>query len=188
MKWILLLHSMPGGGMHDSYPALFLYGWGFWYLDSCAGGVSQHEMLNMPAWAASATAAFRGHPVAAEQLLGREQTNTCAMFLLNHNLTKQFNDEPIAVSSRLCNFSLHAAAFSCPKPYSPCTGLTKGVAVCQLCMQTFDSSWTLLLQVKLMCTMATIPTGVFIDQQEGLQRHLVLLSAGIAELTYLPLV
>ena len=71
MKWILLLHSNPGGGMHDSYPALFLYGWDFWYLDSCAGGVSQHEMLNMPAWAATATAAFRGQPIAAEQLLGR---------------------------------------------------------------------------------------------------------------------
>ena len=69
-KWILLLHSMPGGGMHDSYPTLFLYGWDFWYLDSCTGGVSQHEMLNMPSWVTSATAASRGHEIAAEQLQG----------------------------------------------------------------------------------------------------------------------
>ena len=69
-KWILLLHSMPGGGMHNSYPTLFLYGWDFWYLDSCTGGVSQHEMLNMSSWVTSATAASRGHAIAAEQLQG----------------------------------------------------------------------------------------------------------------------
>ena len=67
-KWVLLLHSVPGGGMHDSYPTMFLYGWGFWYLDSCTGGVSQREMLNMQSWVTSATAALRGHAIAAEQL------------------------------------------------------------------------------------------------------------------------
>lgn len=69
-KWVLLLHSAPGGGMHDSYPTMFLYGWDFWYLDSCTGGVSQHEMLNMQSWVTSATAALRGHAIAADQLQG----------------------------------------------------------------------------------------------------------------------
>ena len=69
-KWVLLLHSMPGSGLHDSYPTLFLYGWDFWYLDSCTGGVSQHEMLNMSSWVTSATAVSRGHEIAAEQLQG----------------------------------------------------------------------------------------------------------------------
>lgn len=77
-KWILLLHSMSGAGMHDSYPTLFLYGWDFWYLDSCMRGVSQHEMLNMQSWVTSATAAFRGHAVAADQPQGMYQARlTC---------------------------------------------------------------------------------------------------------------
>ena len=74
-KWVLLLHSAPGGGMHDSYPTMFLYGWDFWYLDSCTGGVSQHEMLNMQSWVHSAAAALRGHAIAAEQLQGVYNAN-----------------------------------------------------------------------------------------------------------------
>ena len=69
-KWVVLLHSVPGGGLHDSYPTMFLYGWDFWYLDSCTGGVSQHEMLKMQSWVHSATAGLRGHAIAAEQLQG----------------------------------------------------------------------------------------------------------------------
>ena len=69
-KWVLLLHFLPGAALKDSYPALFLYDWNFWYLDSCTGGVSQQEMLHMPSWAAAAAAALRGQPVAPQQLLG----------------------------------------------------------------------------------------------------------------------
>ena len=69
-KWVLLLHFMPGAALADSYPALFLYGWNFGYLDSCTGQVSQHEMLHMPSWTATAAAVFHGHTVPTEQLLG----------------------------------------------------------------------------------------------------------------------
>ena len=71
-KWVLLLHFMPGAALNDSYPALFLYGWSFWYLDSCTGGVSQHEMLHLQSWAAAAASVFRGHPVAPQQLIGED--------------------------------------------------------------------------------------------------------------------
>lgn len=87
-KWVLLLHSMPGAGMHDSYPTLFLYGWDFWYLDSCMAGVSQHEMLNMQSWVTSATAAFRGCAVAADQLQGGYSASfTCYSALLRSTLS-----------------------------------------------------------------------------------------------------
>ena len=69
-KWLLLLHFMPGAAVGDAYPALFLYGWNFWFLDSCTGGTAQQEMLHMPSWAAAATAVFNGRAFAPRQLLG----------------------------------------------------------------------------------------------------------------------
>jgi len=77
-KWILLLHFMPGAALADSYPALFLYGWNFWYLDSCTGGVSQHEMLPVPLWTRTAAAVLHGHVVSTEQLLGNSTDLTYA--------------------------------------------------------------------------------------------------------------
>ncbi|DBB04141.1 TPA: hypothetical protein ACH3X1_013190 [Trebouxia sp. C0004] len=72
-KWILLLHFMPGAALADSYPALFLYGWNFWYLDSCTGGVSQHEMLPVPLWTSTAAAVLHGHAVSTQQLSGEAE-------------------------------------------------------------------------------------------------------------------
>ena len=69
-KWVLLLHFMPGAALSDCYPSLFLYGWSFWYLDSCTGGAAQNEMLQMSSWTASAVALLNGQAVTPEDLLG----------------------------------------------------------------------------------------------------------------------
>ena len=82
-KWVLLLHFMPGAALADSYPALFLYGWNFWYLDSCTGQVSQHEMLHMPSWTATAAAVFHGHDVSMNQLLG-DIAGQCVLSAVYH--------------------------------------------------------------------------------------------------------
>ncbi len=70
-KWVLLLHFMPGAALYDSYPALFLYGWNFWYLDSCTGGMSQHEMLRTESWTAAAAPVFQKNDIAVHHLLGK---------------------------------------------------------------------------------------------------------------------
>jgi len=69
-KWVLLLHFMPGAALNDCYPSLFLYGWNFWYLDSCTGGVSSSEMLQMASWSAAAVALFSGQAIQPMDLLG----------------------------------------------------------------------------------------------------------------------
>ena len=69
-RWVLLLHFMPGAALNDCYPSLFLYGWNFWYLDSCTGGVSRTEMLQMNSWASTAVALFNGKTVQPMDLLG----------------------------------------------------------------------------------------------------------------------
>ena len=46
--FILLLHFPPGDLVVNQYPALFMHGWDFWYLDSFAGGDAQNKQASMP--------------------------------------------------------------------------------------------------------------------------------------------
>ena len=69
-RWVLLLHFMPGAALNDCYPSLFLYGWDFWYLDSCTGGVSRTEMLQMSSWTSTAVALLSGKAIQPMDLLG----------------------------------------------------------------------------------------------------------------------
>ncbi len=78
-KWVLLLHFMPGAALNDCYPSLFLYGWNFWYLDSCTGGVMRNEMLQMGTWSAAAIAMFSGQTIQPLDLLGMLTQACCTL-------------------------------------------------------------------------------------------------------------
>lgn len=46
--FILLLHFPPGDLVVNQYPALYMHGWDFWYLDSFAGWDAHNKQDSMP--------------------------------------------------------------------------------------------------------------------------------------------
>ena len=73
-RFVLLLHHPPGDLTVNQYPALFLHGWNFWYLDSFAShaqiDVSPHrsEGVQLDRWL-QAAADWDATPAAASQAI-----------------------------------------------------------------------------------------------------------------------